>query len=137
MTRRTERLGELFREEISAVIANGLKDPRVGMATISRVEVTEDLSYAKISTSVLGTEKEKADTIIGLNRSAGFIRGVLFKTNKMRHMPQLQFVLDEGIDHSLRVQKILHEISVADQSAKKAQGDSSEQASEGSKGDKR
>jgi len=110
MTRRTDRLGELFREEISKLVQQGLKDPRVGMVTISRVEVTEDLSYAKVYTSVLGGEKERTDSLIGLNRSAGFIRGVLFKAVKIRHMPQLQFVLDEGVDHSLHIQKILNEL---------------------------
>jgi len=55
MTRRTDQLGELFREEISIMIQQGLKDPRVGMATVSRVEVTEDLSYAKVYVSVLGS----------------------------------------------------------------------------------
>lgn len=110
MTRRTDRLAELFREEISAIIQRGLKDPRVGMATVNRVEITEDLSYAKVSISVLGTEKERQDSIIGLNRSAGFIRGVLFKSMKIRHMPELRFVLDDGVDHSLRIQSILHEL---------------------------
>lgn len=110
MTRRTDRLGEMFREEISKLLIQGLKDPRVGMATISRVEVTEDLSYAKVYTSVLGDAKDRTDSLIGLNRSAGYIRGVLFKSMKIRHMPQLQFVLDDGLDNSLRVQQILHEL---------------------------
>ena len=133
MTRRTDQLGELFREEIRVLIQQGLKDPRVGMATVSRVEVTEDLSYAKVYVSVLGSEKERADTLIGLGRSAGYMRGVMFKTIKIRHMPQLQFVLDEGLDHSLRIQKILHEL--------KAKGDLIEtnpaKASEGSEGEER
>lgn len=110
MTRRTDRLGELFREEISAIIQRGLKDHRVGMATVNRVEITEDLSFAKVYTSVLGSDKERTDSIIGLNRSAGFIRGVLFKTMTIRHMPALQFILDDGVDHSLRIQSILHEL---------------------------
>ncbi|HSQ41955.1 MAG TPA: 30S ribosome-binding factor RbfA [Fibrobacteraceae bacterium] len=119
MTRRTDRLGELFREELSRLIQQGLKDPRIGLATISRVEVTEDLSYAKVFTSVLGSEKERTDTIIGLNRSAGYLRGVLFKSIRIRQMPHLQFVLDEGLDHSLRVQQILNEIHLAEASKDK------------------
>lgn len=110
MTRRTDRLAELFREEISAIIQRGLKDPRVGMVTVNRVEISEDLSYAKVFTSVLGSDKQCADSIIGLNRSAGFIRGVLFKTITIRHMPELRFVLDEGVEHSLHIQSILQEL---------------------------
>jgi ribosome-binding factor A len=110
MTRRTDRLGELFREEISRIIQQGLKDPRIGMVTVNRVEVTEDLSYAKVMTSVLGSEKQCTDSIIGLNRSAGYIRGVLFKMMKIRSLPQIQFVLDEGIAHSTHIQKILLEL---------------------------
>ena len=74
MSRRTDRLGELFREEISKLLQKGLKDPRVGFATISRVDITEDLSYAKVLVSVMGSEKEKRDTLIGLKNSSGFIR---------------------------------------------------------------
>ena len=70
MSRRTDRLGELFREEISALLTKGLKDPRVGFVTISRVEVTEDLSYAKVLVSVMGDDKEKTSSLIALRNSA-------------------------------------------------------------------
>jgi len=110
VTRRTDRLGELFRIEISKLMQKGLKDPRVGFATINRVDVTEDLSYAKVLVSVLGSEKEKRDTIIGLRSSAGFIRQFLGKGIKIRKIPELQFVLDENLDHALHIDSVLAEL---------------------------
>ena len=110
MTRRTDRLGELFREEISKLLQKGLKDPRVGFATISRVDITEDLSYAKVLVSVMGSDKEKRDTLIGLNNSAGFIRQFLGKGIKIRKIPELAFVLDENLEHAMRIEGILAEL---------------------------
>ena len=110
MTRRTDRLGEQFREEIGKLIQKGLKDPRVSsLASITRVTITEDLSYAKILVSVMGTDKEKTDSLIGLNNSAGFIRGVLGKSLKIRKIPELKFVLDENLLHSMRIEGSLAE----------------------------
>lgn len=113
MTRRTDRLGELFRQEISGILASGLKDPRLGFATISRVEVSEDLSYAKVWVSVMGSEKEKNDTLIALGRSAGYIRSLLFKSIKIRKIPEMHFALDESLEHSYRIQEILGELKEA------------------------
>ena len=110
MSRRTDRLGELFREEISKLLQKGLKDPRVGFATISRVDITEDLSYAKVLVSVMGSDKEKRDTLIGLKSSAGFIRQFLGKGIKIRKIPELSFVLDENLEHAMRIESILAEL---------------------------
>ncbi|NLO23089.1 MAG: 30S ribosome-binding factor RbfA [Fibrobacter sp.] len=110
MTRRTDRLGELFKIEISKLLQKGLKDPRVGFATIHRVDITEDLSYAKIMVSVLGSDKEKQDTLIGLRNSAGFIRQFLGKGIKIRKIPELQFILDENLEHAHRIESILHDL---------------------------
>ena len=110
MSRRTDRLGELFREEISKLLQKGLKDPRVGFATISRVDITEDLSYAKVLFSVMGSEKEKRDTLIGLKNSSGFIRQFLGKGIKIRKIPELSFVLDENLEHAMRIESILAEL---------------------------
>lgn len=111
MSRRTDRLGEQFREEIGKLLQKGLKDPRVSSLTsITRVTITEDLSYAKILVSVMGTDKEKTDSLIGLNNSAGFIRGVLGKSLKIRKIPELKFVLDENLEHAMHIEEILAEL---------------------------
>jgi ribosome-binding factor A len=115
MSRRTDRLGELFREEISKLLQKGLKDPRVGFATINRVDITEDLSYAKVLVSVMGTDKEKTSTIIGLRNSSGFIRQFLGKGIKIRKIPEIQFVLDENLDHAMHIQDILSDLKAKGQ----------------------
>ena len=67
MSRRTDRLDEQFREEIGKLLQKGLKDPRVSsLASITRVTITDDLSYAKVMVSVMGSDKEKRDSLIGL-----------------------------------------------------------------------
>ena len=107
---RTVRLDEQFREEISKLLIKGLKDPRIGFVTISRVEITNDLSYAKVYISVLGSDREKAASLIGLRNSAGFIRTYLGKALKIRKIPQLSFVLDESLDHAMHIEEILAEL---------------------------
>ncbi len=107
---RTVRLDEQFREEISKLLMKGLKDPRVGFVTISRVEITNDLSYAKVYISVLGSDREKASSLIGLRNSSGFIRTYLGKALKIRKIPQLNFVLDESLDHAMHIEEILAEL---------------------------
>ena len=104
---RTVRLDEQFREEISKLLMKGLKDPRIGFVTISRVEITNDLSYAKVFISVLGSDREKAASLIGLRNSAGFIRTYLGKALKIRKIPQLSFLLDESLDHAMHIEEIL------------------------------
>jgi ribosome-binding factor A len=115
MSRRTDRLGELFREDISKLLQKGLKDPRVKFATINRVDITEDLSYAKVLVSVMGTDKDKTSTIIGLRNSSGFIRQQLGKGVKIRKIPELQFVLDENLDHAMHIQEILSDLKAKGQ----------------------
>ena len=89
----------------------GLKDPRVStLASITRVDITEDLSYAKALVSVMGSDKEKRDTLVGLNNSAGFIRGVLGKALKIFKVPELKFVLDENLEHAMHIEEILAEL---------------------------
>ena len=107
---RTVRLDEQFREEISKLLMKGLKDPRIGFVTISRVEITNDLSYAKVFISVLGSDREKAASLIGLRNSAGFIRTYLGKALKIRKIPQLSFLLDESLDHPMHIEEILAEL---------------------------
>ncbi len=107
---RTVRLDEQFREEISKLLVKGLKDPRIGFVTISRVEISNDLSFAKVFISVLGSDREKAASLIGLRNSAGFIRSYLGKALKIRKTPQLNFLLDESLDYASHIEEILAEL---------------------------
>ena len=94
--KRTNRISEEVRKIVSELILNGLKDPRISsMTTVTKVEVTRDLSFAKIHISVLGNEEEKSETIKGLNSAKGFIRKEIGNNIDLRYSPEPIFHLDE------------------------------------------
>jgi ribosome-binding factor A len=110
MTRRTDRVGALIQQELGNLIVRELADSRIGFVTISRVEVTTDLAHAKVHVSVLGTDKEKRDSLAGLGHSASYMRTHLAKVLKMRTVPRLHFVEDKNLDHGFRINQILNDI---------------------------
>lgn len=110
MTRRTDRIGHLIQRELGDLILRELADSRIGFVTISRVEVTTDLEHAKVFVSVLGSDKEKRDSLVGLGNSASFLRTKISKVLKMRTVPRLQFVEDKNLDHGFRINQILNDI---------------------------
>jgi len=88
-----------------------VKDPRIArMASITRVEVTKDLHYAKVYISVLGSDKEKNDTIEGLTKASGYIRKQLGRELQIRYIPELHFILDTSIEYSIEIAKKINEI---------------------------
>ncbi len=108
--KRSQRVSELIHEEISNLLINGIKDPRIGFVTLVKVELTNDLKHAKIYVSVLGNEEEKNQTIEGLMSASGFIRKELGRTLKLRYIPELRFKIDDSLDYSSKINKILSEI---------------------------
>ena len=110
MTRRTDRVGALIQQELGNLIVKELADSRIGFVTISRVEVTTDLAHAKVHVSVLGSDKEKRDSLAGLGHSASYMRTHLAKVLKMRTVPRLHFVEDKNLDHGFRINQILNDI---------------------------
>jgi len=109
---RVERIAEEIKKDISRIIRDEVKDPRIAqMASITRVEVTKDLRYAKVYISVLGDEKEKSDTMEGLNRASGYIRKELGRGLKIRYIPELRFILDNSIEYSIEISKKIDEIN--------------------------
>ena len=108
--KRSERVQELLLKEISVLIQRGLKDPRIGFATVTTVELTNNLKHAKVYISVFGTESEQCDTIKGLTNASGFIRGSLGKNLNLRYIPVLEFILDETAKRVARINKIINEL---------------------------
>ncbi|MBI4340140.1 MAG: 30S ribosome-binding factor RbfA [Chloroflexi bacterium] len=108
MTRRTERLNNLLREEISWIVARDMRDPRLSLlVTITRAEVTSDLRQAAIHVSVMGTAEEKR-VILGLLQAAtGFLQRELKPKLELRYVPALSFKLDESIEKGLQVQQLM------------------------------
>lgn len=110
MAHRPERLAEAIKQEISDVLRDEMKDPRIGFVTITRVVVSNDLRYAKIYVSVMGEEKQKNESAQALQRAKGFIRSELGRRIRLRHVPEISFVLDESIDHGIKVLDLLNKV---------------------------
>ena len=111
MTRyRPTRVGELLQAEIAQLLLRQLKDPRLSMVTISRVEVSSDLRHACIYISRIGSETEQRAALQGFEHAAGFIRGQLGKQLKLRYTPELTFKLDTTIAYGVRISRILHDL---------------------------
>jgi len=109
---RLDRISEEIKKEISRIIREDVKDPRISpMASILRVDVARDLRYAKVYVSVLGNEQEKTSTIEGLTRAAGFIRKELGRVLTIRYIPELSFMLDTSIEYSVDISKKIMEVT--------------------------
>lgn len=104
---RIEKIQELMKQEISQIILQELKDPRIGFVTVTQVEVTRDLSSAKVFVSIFGDDEKIARTWAGLNSSLGFIRREIGHRIRLRVTPELKFVLDKSLDYSDHIQKLL------------------------------
>ncbi|UCH35775.1 MAG: 30S ribosome-binding factor RbfA [Armatimonadota bacterium] len=109
-TQRQERVGQLLRQEISHIIKRQLKDPRIGMISITDVEVTADLRHARVFASVFGSDDEAVASLAVLDGAAGFIRGELGKTVRLRYIPELEFRRDESAARGARIHELLEQV---------------------------
>ena len=107
---RQEKLGELIAVELSELIRTRLKDPRVGFASITHVEVSGDLRHAKVFVSVMGSPEEQAATMKGLKHATGFLRHELAGRLVLRFMPELVFKLDTSIAEGAHILELLQKI---------------------------
>lgn len=110
MAQRQARAAALVQEVVSELLFRRIKDPRIGFVSVVKVDITRDVSLAKVFVSVLGTAEEKEQTMQGLRSAQGLIRSEVAKALGMRRALEIQFVLDEGIEYSIRVSKLLSEI---------------------------
>ena len=115
MTRlRPERVQEALRQEISRVVLKEIKDPRIGFLTITKVDLTKDLRYAKVYFSVLGGAKEKALALKGLNSAKGYIKGMVADRISLRLVPEISFRIDESIEHTEEIYNLFKMIKKKD-----------------------
>lgn len=109
--KRTDRLNSLLKEVISEVIKRDVRNPHVSeLLTVTRVEISKDLHYAKVFISVIGTEQSKLETIQALNTASGFIAIHASKKVVMRYFPALTFKLDDSVDRHMKIETLLHQI---------------------------
>ncbi len=105
--RRVERVGEAIREAIAAMLLREIKDPRVGMVTLTAVEVSDDLKRAKVYFSCLGDEAARQRSLNGLRSAAGFIKTQLTRRLKLRYAPELVFIFDPTVEGAERLAHLL------------------------------
>jgi ribosome-binding factor A len=107
---RMRRVNEAVREVLSARIAEGLKDPRIGFVTVISVQTSPDLSHARVYVSVLGDEDERERTLTGLASSHGRLQADIAAELRMKRTPTLEFVYDDSIDRGMRISGLLDEM---------------------------
>jgi ribosome-binding factor A len=111
---RTHRVAEQIQRELAELIQLELKDPRVGMITVTGVEVTSDYSHAKVFFSLLGDQERLQQALTGLNSAAGYLRSQVAHRMKLRIMPALHFVHDTSIEEGMRLDKLISEAVAED-----------------------
>ena len=110
-TRRQDQLGRVIAQELSDLMRLRVKDPRIGFASITGVNVSRDLSLARVYISVMGSPEEQRETMRGLRHAAGFLRHELAQRLTVRHVPEITFTLDESIARGARMLDLLNQIS--------------------------
>jgi ribosome-binding factor A len=108
--RRAERLAHQIRNEVAELIERGLNDPRIGFATVTRVEVSPDLHHARVLVSVMGTVEAQKQTLQGLSSAAGYIRHEIGRNLRLRYTPELVFALDHGAEQSEKIETLLQKL---------------------------
>lgn len=102
---RSERVQCELKREISRILQEDLKDPRLGFITVTRIDLTGDLRYAKVYFSVLGDETKKESSVKGIKSASGYIRKLVGDRLKLRYVPELSFRLDRSVEYSINLEK--------------------------------
>ncbi|AVM66346.1 MAG: 30S ribosome-binding factor RbfA [Fenollaria massiliensis] len=111
--RRLYRVQSEIQRIISELLIEGLKDPRIDqMTSVSKVELSNDTSVATIYFSIYGSQKTKEDTLSALENAKGYIRSRLAKVLEIRQVPELRFKIDESVEYSIEIQKILNKLNL-------------------------
>jgi len=111
---RQERVAEAIAHEVGALLVRGLKDPRIGLVTVTGAKVSPDLREAWVYYAVHGDARVRQDTAVGLDAAKGFIRHELGRAVRLRVTPDLHFVVDESIDRGDRIDQLLRQVHQQD-----------------------
>lgn len=110
LSHRVERIAEQIREELGQMLATEVRDPGVGLITITRVKLTADLSMARMYWTVMSEGKERADTAKALARTAPFLRHLLSQRLTLRRVPEIIFQYDESVAAQDRIERIIQDL---------------------------
>ena len=106
---RMRRVDVALREVLSARLAEGMKDPRIGFVTVTAVKTSPDLSKARVYVSVLGDAEERESSLAGLRSAHGVLQAVVASEMRMKRTPTLEFAYDDSIDHGMRITELLEQ----------------------------
>ena len=107
---RAHRVGDQIQKEISALLLQGVKDPRIGFVTITAVEVTPDLHLPRVYFTVMGDAGTRKNSELGLKHAVPFLRRELGRHLRMRYVPDLQFVFDSSLEYGNRIDTLLRDL---------------------------
>jgi ribosome-binding factor A len=110
MTARTDRIDQLLRQEIGAILSKDVQDPRIGFVTVTDVETAPDLSTARVFVSVIGQPAEREITMRALQRAMPFVRHELGSRIRLRRIPELHLRTDDTVQRGTRVLQLLAEL---------------------------
>jgi ribosome-binding factor A len=108
--KRSDKVGDQMREEISEILLKDLKDPRIGFVTITKVAVSDDLRQAKVYYSVFGGEQEKEDSFQGLESATGYIKRELGRRMRLKYMPEIAFLFDDSLEYGAHIEELLRDV---------------------------
>jgi ribosome-binding factor A len=111
---RLRRVADQIQRELSEIVRSELKDPRVGMVTLTGVEVSPDLAHAKVFFTSLADPGGREETLAGLRRAAGFMRSMLGARIKLHNTPELRFLYDDSIESGIRLTHLIDEAVASD-----------------------
>ena len=109
MADRMRRVNEAVREVVSARLAEGLRDPRIGFVTVTSVDTSPDLRHARVYVSVLGDAEQREATMAGLDSAHGVLQLAVARELRMKHTPTLEFLFDASIQQGMRITELLGE----------------------------
>ena len=113
--RRLQRLNEQLKRELSELIRTQVRDPRVGLVTVTAVDITSDLSLARVYVRILGDDAEVEEGMAGLSAAAPFMRTALGQELSIRRIPELRFQHDQSMEHARRSERILADVLPEDE----------------------
>jgi len=111
-SKRIARLNEQLKRELSELIRTQVRDPRVGVVTVTAVEMASDLGSARVFVRILGDPSEFKETLAGLDAAAPFLRGLLGRSLHVRRIPELRFREDRSMEHARRIEQLLSDVVV-------------------------
>jgi ribosome-binding factor A len=109
-SKRVARLNEQLKRELSDLIRTQVRDPRVGIVTVTAVEIAADLGSARVFVRIMGDQADFKETLAGLEAAAPFLRGLLGRVLHIRRIPELRFREDRSMEHARRIEQLLADV---------------------------